>query len=234
MSNRPKRAYDSRRREKAAAATRKRVLRTATTLFTRRGIDAVTINELAEQAGVSGATVYALFKSKEGVIRALVERVLFGSKYQVAIDRLNAEGDPVDQIRMTASVARAIYEGEAVELGLLRGASSFSVALRKMEHELEKKRFALQEARVSKLYAAKKGNETLSIEKARVLLWMYTSRDVYRLLVQEGRFSPDEYEQWLAGTLVDALVSKESGDVSTRIGVRPSPPSHRRSHGRDR
>ena len=83
MSNRPKRAYDSRRREKAAAATRKRVLRTATTLFTRRGIDAVTINELAEQAGVSGATVYALFKSKEGVIRALVERGLFGSKYQV-------------------------------------------------------------------------------------------------------------------------------------------------------
>ena len=91
-----------------------------------------------------------------------------------------------------------------------------------------------QEARVSKLYAAKKGNETLSIEKARVLLWMYTSRDVYRLLVQEGGFSPDDYEQWLAGTLVDALVSQESGVVSTRIGVRPSAPSHRRSHARDR
>ena len=172
MSTSPRRAYDSRRREKAAAATRERVLRTATTLFARRGIDAVTINELAERAGVSGATVYALFKSKEGVIRALVEQVIFGSRYQAAIDRLNAEGDPVAQIRMTASVARAIYEGEAVELGLLRGASSFSVALRKMEHDLEKKRFALQEARVTKLYAAKKGNETLSIEKARVLLWI--------------------------------------------------------------
>ena len=36
---------------------------------------------------------------------------------------------------------------------------------------------------------------------------MSTSRDVYRLLVQEGGFSPDEYEQWLAGTLVDAMVS---------------------------
>ena len=210
MSTTRKRKYDSRRREKSAAATRERVLRTATTLFARRGIDAVTINELAERAGVSGATVYALFKSKEGVIRALVERVIFGSSYQAAIERLDAEKDPVAQIRMTASVARAIYEGEAVELGLLRGASSFSVALRKMEHELEKKRFALQEARVTKLYAAKKGNETLSIEKARVLLWMYTSRDVYRLLVQEGGFSPDDYEQWLAGTLVDALVSSRA------------------------
>ena len=172
MSPTRKRAYDSRRRDKAAAAARERVLRTATTLFARRGIDAVTINELAERAGVSGATVYALFKSKEGVIRALVERVIFGSSYQAALDRLDAEGDPVAHRRMTASVARAIYEGEAVELGLLRGASSFSVALRKMEHEQEKKRFALQEARVSKLYAAKKGNERLSIEKARVLLCM--------------------------------------------------------------
>ena len=103
-----------------------------------------------------------------------------------------------------------------------------------MERELEQERFALQEARVSNLYAAKKGNETLSIEKARVLLWMYTSRDVYPLLVQEGGFSPDEYEQWLAGTLVAALVSKESGDVGTRVGVRPSAPPHRRSHARGR
>ena len=38
-----------------------------------------------------------------------------------------------------------------------------------------------------------------------------------RMLVQEGGFSPDEYEQWLAGTLVDALVSRKSGDVSVGL-----------------
>src|SRR5262245_54017964 len=35
----------------------------------------------------------------------------------------------------------------------------------------------------------------------------YTGRDVYRLLVKEGGWSADEYERWLAGTLIDALVA---------------------------
>ena len=37
---------------------------------------------------------------------------------------------------------------------------------------------------------------------------MYTSRDVYRMLVQEGGWAPDRYQQWLSGTLVEALVAK--------------------------
>ena len=40
-------------------------------------------------------------------------------------------------IALTAHVARAIYEGENSELGLLRGASAFSPALRKLEPEFE-------------------------------------------------------------------------------------------------
>jgi hypothetical protein len=44
--------------------------------------------------------------------------------------------------------------------------------------------------------------------KARRLLWMYTSRDVYRMLVQDAGFTPDEYEAWLSQTLVDALVAR--------------------------
>jgi len=37
---------------------------------------------------------------------------------------------------------------------------------------------------------------------------MFTSRDVYRLLVEEGGFTPDEYQAWLEETLVDALVAR--------------------------
>jgi hypothetical protein len=35
---------------------------------------------------------------------------------------------------------------------------------------------------------------------------MYTSRDAYRLLVQEGAWNSDEYQQWFSDTLVSALV----------------------------
>jgi len=151
MPARSKRPYKSSLREKAAAATRARVLRTAKALLARRGIDAVTIADLAERAGVSASTVYALFKSKEGVLQALVEGVMFGPEYQAAVARLDAERDPVEQIKMTASVARAIYERESVELGLLRGSAAFSVALRKLDTALERRRLALQEAGVGRL-----------------------------------------------------------------------------------
>jgi AcrR family transcriptional regulator len=208
MSTRVKRSYASSQRNEAAAATRERVLRSAKVLFARRGFDAVTIAELAERARVSASTVYSLFESKEGILRALMEAALFGGRYQAASARLDGVSDPVEQIAMTAGVARAIYENESAELGLIRGASAFSVALGKLERTFEEARFSMQQERVEKLYAAGKAKSGLPIAKARRLLWMYTSRDVYRLLVQEGGWTADEYETWLADTLVDALVAR--------------------------
>jgi AcrR family transcriptional regulator len=209
MSSRPKkRPYASPQRTEAAAVTRDGVLGAARSLFARRGIDAVTIAEIAEKAGVSVSTIYALFKSKEGVLRGLMEGAHFGARYRVVAARLDALEDPVEQIAATAAVARAIYENETAEFGLIRGASAFSPALRKMEKTFEDTRFALQEKRIERLYAARKAKKGLPIEKARRLVWMYTCREIYRLLVQEGGWSPEDYESWLREALLDALVAR--------------------------
>jgi hypothetical protein len=39
---------------------------------------------------------------------------------------------------------------------------------------------------------------------------MYTSRDVYRLLAVDGGWSGDDYETWLADTLIEALTEPEA------------------------
>ncbi len=140
--------------------------------------------------------------------RALMEAAMFGGRYQAAAARLEGVSDPVEQIAMTACVARAIYESESSELGLIRGGSAFSPTLRKLEQKFEETRFRLQEARMKRLYAAGKAKPGLPIEKARRVLWMYTSRDVYRMLVHEAGWTPDEYETWLSQTLLDALVAE--------------------------
>ena len=44
------------------------------------------------------------------------------------------------------------------------------------------------------------------LTQARRLLWMYTSRDVYRMLVVEGKWTADQYEIWLGRALADALI----------------------------
>jgi AcrR family transcriptional regulator len=206
MSGKPKRSYVSRQRENAAAGTRKRVLRAASTLFARRGIDTATIAAIAQRARVSASTVYGLYGSKQGVLHALVETTLFGVAYRTAVARLEGIEDPVERLATTASIARAIYESESHEMALIRGAAAFSPALLKLERGLEERRFELQGERVGRLHAAKLLRPELTVAKARRLVWMYTARDVYRLLVLEGGWSNDEYETWLAETLVTALV----------------------------
>jgi AcrR family transcriptional regulator len=201
-----KRGYDRRLREEAAAETKSRMLASAKALFARRGIDAVTINEIAHKAGVSASTVYASFKSKEGVLLALMERTIFGERYRAAVARFNEVDDAVKQIAMTPTIARAIYESESVELGLMRGASAFSPALRKLERKFEDARLALQKARLERLFAERKAKNGLSFDAAQRLLWMYTSREIYRMLVSEGGWTPGRYEKWLSATLIMALV----------------------------
>lgn len=207
------RRYVSHIRSRAADATKTRVLRAARTLFAGRGIERVTIAQIAKRAQVSVSTVFALYKSKEGILRGLIEAALFGQHFQAAIAGLEGESDPVRRIALTAHVARAIYEAESSELGLIRGASAFSPALRNLETELEELRFQMQKERVTLLFAQSKQRKGLTLDEARRIMWMYTSRDVYRLLVHEGGWSPDRYQKWLSTTLVNALVKPSSRGV---------------------
>src|SRR5918998_1836465 len=200
MSRSQKRPYASDLRSQAADATKSRVLNSAKTLFARRGIDGVTMAEIAERAGVAASTVYALYKSKEGILRALMTAALFGSPFKEAQAKLEGVTNPVRLISLSAHVARAIYERESSELGLIRGASAFSPALRKLEQEFENIRYEMQEERIRLLFAHSKQRRGLEVDEARRVLWMYTSRDVYRMLVHEGGWTPDQYQRWLSDT----------------------------------
>jgi AcrR family transcriptional regulator len=219
MSTTPRRPYQSDLRNHAAEVTRSRVLNAAKLLFARGGIDGVTIAQIAERSGVAASTVYALFKSKEGILRALMEAALFGPRFQEAQAKLEGIKDPVKLVVLSAYVARAIYEGESSELGLLRGASAFSSALRKLEQEFEKIRYDMQEERIRLLFAQSKQRRDITLDEARRVLWMYTSRDNYRMLVHESGWTPDRYQEWLSETLVQALVKPSARRSGATVAV---------------
>ena len=90
----------------------------------------------------------------------------------------------------------------------MRGSSAFSPALKKLEQEFEKVRFDMQQDRVKRLFEERRAKEGLTLDDARRILWMYTSRDVYRMLVHEGGWSPERYQEWLSQTLLATLVSE--------------------------
>ena len=201
-----KRGYSSPARAQAANETRSRILSSARALFGERGIDAVTIAEIARRSQVSASSIYGLFKSKEGLLRSLMEQALFGGRYQSAQQIVAGVADPVEAIARTAQVARSIYESESRELGPLRNVSGYAPALQKIEEEFEQTRYAMQHERIRQLFAAGRARPGISLDEARRIMWMFTSRDIYRMLVVSGGWTHDRYEAWLSQTLRDALV----------------------------
>ncbi len=200
------RRYDTTKRSAAAQATRQRILESARALFGRQGIDDVTIARIAKKADVAPATVFALFKSKTGILQAIMKESLFGPHFQAAQALMDGVSDAALLVALTAKVARAIYESESRDLGLMRGSSAFSPTLRKLERRFEDMRYEMQADRLEQLFQQGKAREGLDLETARRIMWMYTSRDIYLMLVHEGKWTPEAYETWLERTLCEALV----------------------------
>jgi len=200
-----KRAYHSETRSDAAERTRASILNAGKVLFSRKGIDATTIALIAERAGVSEPTVYAVVKSKAGLLHALMHDAIFGPRFKKAQGKLEGVSDPVRRVAMSAHVARAVYEGESAELSLLMKSAAFSPELRKASQSFEALRREMQRERIKDRFSTKHAKEGLTKESAATLLWMFTSREVYHKLVHESGWSPDAFQDWLEQTLLETL-----------------------------
>src|SRR5512136_823533 len=61
-------------RQRQAQATRSMIVAAAQALFLEQGYICTTIETIAERAGVATSTVYAIFGSKRGILRAIRDR----------------------------------------------------------------------------------------------------------------------------------------------------------------
>jgi AcrR family transcriptional regulator len=202
-----KRSYRSESRQARAEQTRKRILVAARRVFSTRGFDHTTIREVASIAGISAPLVYALFKSKEGVLRALIDSTVFGRDYQALVDTVGEQHDPVEILRTAASITRLIYDAERRQMGSIHRAGILSTGLRRFEQGLEKQRYERQEIVIRRLFDAAALRSGLGVGEARDLLWSLTCRELYRLLVVERKWTADDYERWLGALLATALLN---------------------------
>ena len=200
-----RRHYNADARRAQSEETRARILAVAKALFSRAGVDKATIDDIAERAKVSPSTVYSLFRSKAGILKEIIQGAFFGANYASVAQRTNETNDPIELLRITASISRVIFDTEKREIGLMRGSSAFSPELKKIEAEFERIRFDLQEPRARLLVETFLSARKLGLARVRDIIWMYTGRDIYRMLVLERGWSSDDYEEWLAETLIRAL-----------------------------
>ena len=76
MPSQQKRTYYSQTRAKQAQQTRSAILQAAKRLFQKKGFEGVKIEEIAKVAKVAASTIYALFKSKRGILQALMDQFI--------------------------------------------------------------------------------------------------------------------------------------------------------------
>src|SRR5919199_6874180 len=125
----PRRGYNSPRRQQQAAATRRGILEAAQRLFDELGYPATTMEQIAAEAGVALKTVYVAFTTKSGLLRALWDLRLKGDQDEAAVAErpwyreVVEEPDPERQLRRNARNARVVKQRIGGVLKVLRSAA---------------------------------------------------------------------------------------------------------------
>jgi AcrR family transcriptional regulator len=84
------------RRERKKAAVRMQILDTAIQLFSQRGLDAVTVDQIAGAADIGKGTVYNYFATKEDIVVAFM--VELEARVQTEVSHLAASKRPLEAI----------------------------------------------------------------------------------------------------------------------------------------
>lgn len=209
MSNKEKRPYRSVARDTQAAQTRARIVTAAKKLFELEGFEGVTIEKIAQTGEVSIPTVYSLFQSKRGVLRALMDEALPIDQFDALVEMSIQEKSPKVRLSISAKIARQMYDAEKVQMNLFRGAAVLAPEFKELEKEREMRRYSRQEVTIKAMVKEKSLAKGLSEIKARDILWAFTGRDMYRMFVVEKGWTSEEYERWLTQLLINNLTDYE-------------------------
>ena len=212
MAKAKKRPYKSLVRQRQAGDTRHRIIEATRKLLLSEGYAGMTIEAIAQRAEVSAQSVYAIFKSKTGILIELLDQATFGPDYDEAVRKALSANDPETRLRLAAPIARQIHDAQSATFDLLRGAGVVAPELAKLEQQRESLRYERQEKMIISLRRAERLQPALDYASARDIFWMLTGRDVYRMLVRERGWPSQKYQDWLADTLVRSLLTPGKGN----------------------
>jgi len=201
-----RRPYSSPLREAGAGATRRAVLSAARAVFTKAGYEAATIEAVASAARVSAPTVYALFRSKAGLLSAVVADGGSDPDIRALAGRALTETDPRRRIAAAARVVREIMERERGILGVLRQAGAAREELdaaRRQVHQQQRDALGRALRPLHDLRALRAGPR---FDEAVTTFAALASPESFWLLVDEQGWSPARWERWLADSATRLLL----------------------------
>lgn len=191
---------------------RSAVVDAARELFLDRGYGATTVEAISARAEVPPATVYRLFSSKSGILKALLDVAIVGDDDDVPmaartqVRALLDEPDPREQLQGFVAVVVDVNSRIAELYGILTSAAgtdpdaAAQLEALGAERQQGQRRFARSLARAGVLRPEVRERDAADIIHALL------SPELYRLLVVDRGWRPERYQRWLAAMLVGQLL----------------------------
>ena len=191
---------------------RRAVVDAARDLFLEKGYGATTIEAICERADVPVATVYRLFGSKHGILKALFDVSIVGDDEDVPmgarpeVRTLLDDPDPTAVLAGFAAVTVQINQRVGPLYLILVSAAGTDPDAAAQLDELTQQRQQGQRALARSLARAGALQPGLKERDAADLVHALMSPELYRLLVLDRAWPPDRYQRWLESTLVAQLL----------------------------
>jgi len=206
-------ADDSTRRPQARTRlARRAVLDAAHALFLERGYVATTIEGISKASDIPQATIYRLFSSKHGILKALLDVSIAGDDEPVPVAErrhvrpLLDATRPEDSLARLAAISVDINTRIAPFYRILVSAASADQDASAILDELTRQRQEGQGHVATALARAKALRTGLNARDAGDIIHALASPELYQLLVVDRAWSPERYQRWLAAALAGQLL----------------------------
>jgi AcrR family transcriptional regulator len=167
---------------------------------------------IAAEAGVALKTVYLAFQTKRGLLLALWHLLLRGDEDSVPVEErawfreVMDEPDPERLLRLNARNSRLVKERAGTLLEILRSAAPADAELDALWARIQAEFYENQRSIVVRLQKNNALRPGLDVDRGADVLWTLNHPDLYRLLVGDRGWTPDQYEEWLGDAFCSQLL----------------------------
>ena len=207
-----RRSGDGRGGQARTRLARAAVVQAARALFLERGYAATTIEAISDVSDVPPATLYRLFSSKLGILKALLDISVAGDDLAVAVgDRADAQAlfadpDPRNQLSGFAGISCGILSRAEPVHRILASAAATDPAAATLLDEYKRQRQEGQGQIARSLARAGVLRPGLRERDAADIIHALMSPELYRLLVRDRGWPAERYRRWLEDLLIGQLL----------------------------
>jgi AcrR family transcriptional regulator len=218
-----RRGYDASGRQVQAERNRARVLQVARRLFVAQGYAATSIAQIAREAGVSGPTVFAGFKSKVNLLKAAVDTAIVGDDRAVPLAarplmRRVHEGQTFDAVvSRLADVFADVAHRAGPILVVAYAAADADPEIARLVAALDAQRLAGADTLAATVAARLDVTDPDAVGRIRDTIWTLNSPLQWDLLVRQRGWTTQAYRDWMAAALAALCMGSTTG-VRTQVG----------------